>query len=236
MSQARTQSCILQLTGVSVDKCSDMDKMANEKFMESGKFPYTADTRKYDKIPNVFTSLESWPETTNIKCWACKYSFSKMPVFIPTYLSEPDADMKIGVRGNFCGFNCAARYILTNFKTNSEIWKAQDRLKYLHLLLTGTYLSDIQPSPEYTEQEEYGGNMTQGQFCEEIKRLGKATGKAVPSDMHRIVVYNLDVPLNMRNIPEDDQKISIWNNLDDLDGEDDACDLDLVFDFILDSD
>ncbi len=59
------------------------------------------------------------PKETSVKCWWCDEQFSTLPVYIPNcYKNET-----FYVFGNFCSFNCAAKYnsvILPDYKRSTR--------------------------------------------------------------------------------------------------------------------
>ena len=67
---------------------------------------------KYDEIPKKFISVDTWPTHTNLLCWSCGQKPLSYPKFIPLH---PEIDKNgrdiCDVIGNFCEWNCAARYI-----------------------------------------------------------------------------------------------------------------------------
>jgi hypothetical protein len=129
-------------------------------------------TGEYDKIRRSFTSLDDWPDSTNIKCWACNHSFDNRPVFVPTYIKETDDGLEIGVKGNMCGFNCAERWIIDRYAhCREDRWKYQDNLILLHYLFTGYYVASIAPAPSITEHQMYGGDLDHNAFWRKMKEL-----------------------------------------------------------------
>jgi hypothetical protein len=57
-------------------------------------------------IANSETKKQFIPEKTSLDCWWCDYGFDWVPVYIPNSYS----DGVYYVFGNFCSFNCAAKY------------------------------------------------------------------------------------------------------------------------------
>ncbi len=52
------------------------------------------------------------PQKTNIECWWCDHSFDNLPAFIANYYRNGE----YYIFGNFCSFNCAAKYNIRMLK------------------------------------------------------------------------------------------------------------------------
>jgi len=206
--------CILQLPGITIDDCKTIDDIALQKYASDVNNTQTSTVMeiKYTKNPSVFTGFETWPRKTDLLCWNCHFSFDRPPVFIPTYISEPDAPIRIGVLGNMCSFSCAARWILVNYnQKNGQLWRAQDGLKFLYQIFHGVTPKDIiKPSPPYTDQIQYGGHLTKEKYCEIVKELNKVSGIPCCNNNLHVSVYGGDVSLKERNL-----KIDIWDDIDE---------------------
>jgi hypothetical protein len=127
----------------------------------------------YDSIPARFTSPETWPKSTNLKCWNCDLQFSSYPRFIamnPEY--GPNKVEIYEVYGNFCEWNCAVRYIKEKMPPQQQ--------NDLHRLVcivsqkfTGRHVQKIMPSPDKTRMQPYCGDhgLSPAQFRDEIAQL-----------------------------------------------------------------
>ncbi|SIP85951.1 Putative VV VLTF2-like transcription factor [Pacmanvirus A23] len=66
----------------------------------------------YTEMPKKFTSVDSWPTFSNLKCWSCDQLPTSYPKFIPT---NPEQDVNgndiCDPDGHFCEWNCAVRYV-----------------------------------------------------------------------------------------------------------------------------
>ncbi len=92
----------------------------------------------YNNIPKKFISVKEWPKKTNLKCWYCDNIPESYPKFIPI---NPEKDFygndTCQVLGNFCEWNCAVHYIISEISKD----KQNDMLQILSLFeskFTGT--------------------------------------------------------------------------------------------------
>jgi len=37
----------------------------------------------YEKLPSIFTNIETWKKKSNLACWNCTLFFTTVPIFIP---------------------------------------------------------------------------------------------------------------------------------------------------------
>lgn len=126
----------------------------------------------YTNIPKKFTTPESWPRVSNLKCWECDQLFHTYPKFIPT-CPEKDGDNDTAIPlGNFCEWNCAVLYVYKNYPTNQQ----PDILKMI-CLIAGKFarrrILKIMPSPNKTIMKQYCGDegLTPQQYKESIAML-----------------------------------------------------------------
>lgn len=125
----------------------------------------------YDKIPDVFTGCDSWPSTTNLRCWSCGFNFSVQPKFIPTYIRKNNNSYQVGVKGNTCSFACAEYIIENSNLTNDERIRLQNNLCFLYFLYTGENVNRIKPALPRTRLLQYGGDLDEVAFLKEMKEL-----------------------------------------------------------------
>lgn len=155
------KSRIIFLRGVFLADCETInDKFRKHVMSDVGEKIETQ--QSYDIIPKVFTSLDSWPKSTNIKCWFCTLTFSTRPVFVP------GRDIK-QVNGNFCWFNCAAAWI--NLQPENVQWEMREQLKELYYIFTGKRVNVILPAHAKTEMKEYGGMSTRAAYIKKNAEL-----------------------------------------------------------------
>lgn len=171
---------ILKLTNISLSKGSWMpvEDIADKLFLAeiSARSEAMETLKIYDKIPRVFTSLEEWPDSTNLKCWVCNFTFDGRPKFVPTYIKETGGKLEIGVSGNMCTFNCAARWILEKYaNSKEERWRLQDKLLIVYYLFNSCLVTSIEPSPSIVEHQMYGGDLEHSAFLKKLKDIELAT-------------------------------------------------------------
>jgi hypothetical protein len=179
---------ILFLQGVFKKDCKRIEDMFQDKLMSEGVKPQ--ETKVYDKIPVIFTSVNDWIKSTNILCWYCSRSFKNRPWFEPQSI-EPISEISNGriidshelkkcvnrkalsivVNGIFCTCNCVRAYINTHTKDMSDKLNKIAMLIYVYEIFTGKSIPDIQPSPPPIEMIQYGGALTAIEYQQKIDSL-----------------------------------------------------------------
>ena len=131
-----------------------------------------------DKIPRVFTGLEDWLASTNLRCWQCGFAFDGPPKFVPTYVRESDSGgVEFGVHGNMCTFNCAELWVSINYAgKEDQRWRAQENLCLVYFLFTGRRIARIRPAPNKTELRQYGGELDEEAFWQKMRGLDNIAG------------------------------------------------------------
>lgn len=158
MDQIIRPANLLFLTGVHLSDCTDMADILEERLMEDEiEGQKGGEIITYDKIPSVFTSIETWPINTNLRCWYCTLGFSTMPVFIPKLIGSNGELIPHGV---FCLFTCASSYIHERFPI-AERWQKMELLKVLfkHFFPDVPVPHEIPCSPKWQSLEIYGGDL-----------------------------------------------------------------------------
>lgn len=160
---------ILCLSGISLQDYIPLEDVADDRllFNESND----DDIYPYNKIPQVFTSLNKWPSSTNLICWSCGFKFDGVPKFIPTYIREVNDSVEIGVSGNMCSFNCVESWIETHIMTREERHRLQTNLCFLYFIFTGKHITHIKPSPCKTNLLQYGGTWNEETFLKHMREI-----------------------------------------------------------------
>jgi hypothetical protein len=166
--------------GIPLDSYKPPEEILAERLDEEATVDMSAPVElPPDRIPETFTSLDSWPTSTGLRCWSCNFTFDGRPKFVPTFLREGNKKIEAGVEGNFCTFNCAARHI-DDFhppQIDAEtFWQMRDNLCHIYFIFTGTRVSHILPADRRTELKEYGGKYTPEEFWERLRELDPANG------------------------------------------------------------
>ena len=169
--------------------------------------PVDAKNKKvYDKIPIIFKDLETWPKSTNIKCWFCTLEFDNVPWFEPQSI-EPLVEASSGsiiaenitkkkvsmiVKGFFCSCNCVIANIITHTKILSEVINKTSMLLYLYEIMTGKPTTYVESSPPHTEMEQYGGLLTISEYQNVLKSLNKLhnINETVNGDLIRSIEFD----------------------------------------------
>lgn len=112
----------------------------------------------YSNIPSKFTSVEEWPELTNLKCWECDRLVTGRPKFIPINCKKTANDADVcNVLGNFDEWSCAVRYVMTQMPPDQRY----DLLQAIYIYeakFSGKKKLIIHPSPPKILMKTYCGN------------------------------------------------------------------------------
>ena len=161
---------ILSLMGVTLQDYIPLEDVADDRLLAEEDVDMD-NIYPYDKIPQIFTTIDKWPITTNLCCWSCGFKFNTVPKFIPIYIRETNDGIEIGVLGNTCSFNCSELWIESHVMSREERRKLQNNLCYLFYIFTGKRISHIKPSPCRTNLLQYGGSWNEEIFSNKIKEL-----------------------------------------------------------------
>ena len=181
---------ILHLSDITLADYRPAEEILGERLLEEAESA-SAPTLTYDKIPQFFTTVEEWSESTNLRCWTCDFTFDGPPRFIPTSIKETDAGYLIGVLGNMCCFACASLYIHVNYKREIERNRALDNLCFVYFLMTGKKIANIPPAIPKTQLCQYGGVMDEETFRTEMRKLDPTYGISAASNAVAIAKKNL---------------------------------------------
>lgn len=131
----------------------------------------------YEKLPSVFTNIDSWVKRSNLLCWNCNLSFKTTPIFIPGVI-EPsttknktsEKNLTISVHGVFCYFGCALQYIETRNYTLSSRAESLNKLKLLHKLFYNKKIKELSYYPNPMQLKQFGGDLSTEEFESEKER------------------------------------------------------------------
>lgn len=181
MENHSRQPLVLHLAGITLADYVPIEDVFDEKVLERAeKEEVLPEPLPFDKIPPVFTSLEEWPLSTNLRCWACPFTFDGPPRFAPPYIRPgEDGRTEVGVEGNFCTFNCAANYIDVTYPPQAypeKHWRMRDNLCHVYFMFTGQRVLHIEAAPPKIDLQEYGGDLSEEQFWERLRKLDPKHG------------------------------------------------------------
>jgi len=179
------KSNILFLRGVYPDQLETLEEEFGNRLIEEAGLENDFNALNlteeitYDKIPPVFTSLESWPKSTNIDCWSCSIEFTTRPYFIPERIkNRREGGTEMLTHGVFCSANCAIRYLNTDYGESGSVspsklskWDAYHGVKIVHRIFTSKQVEKIAPSPPKTLMKQYGGDLTKAQYRELLAKF-----------------------------------------------------------------
>jgi hypothetical protein len=172
---------ILHLGGITLNDFVPIEDVFDEKVLEVvEKGDQGSEPLPFEKIPAVFTSVEEWPFSTNLRCWSCTFTFDGPPCFVPTFVRTGSDDrVEVGVEGNFCTFNCAARYIDDTYPPQAyaaKHWRMQDILCLVYFYFKGHRVRHIKPAPRKTELIGFGGDLDEEDFWARMRELDPLNG------------------------------------------------------------
>jgi len=142
---------------------SDLDNdLLNQKINSN----LSSDNKKVHLVlPNFNNTNESetWPEKSPYACWNCTEKFTETPIGIPALTSSTPYKDEYHLEGNFCSFNCAARYLFDNNKgTESQtIWTVFEIMNFIYNEINDCDdFIRIKLAPEPLCLKKFGGNLT----------------------------------------------------------------------------
>ena len=195
---------IIFLKGVHIDDYKDIADQFNARLMENVSediSKYNECKIKYDSISPNFTSMSTWNKSTNLLCWNCGFSFTSIPVFIPTHIRHYDSnEWNITVYGNFCSFSCAARHVM-DYMDNDLL----DNLIKLYEIFYKKQILTINPSPRKYIMLKYGGYMTEETFLNQIKQL------SLDNTSNSVIKKYTSISSKFLNNNDDNPEDFIWD-------------------------
>ena len=176
---------ILFLQGVFKKDCKRIEDIFHDKLLDKNN--KIEEKKVYDKIPVLFTNINTWPKTTNLNCWYCSRNFKNRPWFEPqsiepatetiiektnNYTIYNNKKIVLGVKGIFCSCNCVYSYIMLYCRDISDKLNKIMMLKILYEIFNeGKSIVDIKPAPHFTEMQKFGGNITESEYQRLIESL-----------------------------------------------------------------
>lgn len=164
----------------SIDDIDDINPLVDESTnLNCGQFT------NYERLPNIFTDIETWKKNTNLCCWNCTLQFTSIPVFIPKVIEPVTIKSKINreksnekkysisVYGVFCTFGCAKQYIETRNYSYSDRVEAINKIRLLHKLFYNVKMKEDIKYPLPTRLKQYGGDLTVSEFRENIDKCNE---------------------------------------------------------------
>jgi len=128
--------------------------------------------KEYTVIPRQFTGIDSWPKTSNLKCWECDLIPDSYPKFIPLYpCYKHDQEPTCDIYGHFDDWSCAARYIEKEFPKNK--WDMLNTLCIFEAIFSKVKKDKIPAAPHKTIMQDYCGDtgLTPSQYKKQRSML-----------------------------------------------------------------
>lgn len=132
----------------------------------------------YTELPKKFTSVDTWPKFSNLKCWECDLLPTSYPRFIPMDPEmDKDGNDTCTPYGHFHKWNCAVRYVMREFPRDQQ----PDVLELICIFeskFSGKRREKIMPSPPKTLMKAYCGKdgITPKQYEDKIMQLDNDYG------------------------------------------------------------
>lgn len=127
----------------------------------------------YTEIPRRFTGVLNWPQYSNLRCWHCNQIPTEYPKFIPMDMERTaDGEIHCDVRGHFCCWNCAVRYVVNQMPQNQRS-DLIENICHIESKFTGKRRYIIPPAPDKTEMQAYCGaaGLTPKQWYDKLAAL-----------------------------------------------------------------
>jgi hypothetical protein len=161
---------ILFIRGIFLKDCIHIDDIFEQQLIDRLD-EEEIKVMKFDKIPTVFTSLDTWLKKVNIRCWFCDLNFETIPVFIPKLIEPASSGYTIGTEGCFCTFSCAMAYINLYYPKIYDNVRKHDMLKFLYKMFHDSKVREILASPSRHEMFQYGGSLEIHQYRTKIMEI-----------------------------------------------------------------
>lgn len=146
---------IFTFTGISL---AEVAAWSQEKKASRVYFDMDAIDRaiNYQRLPRQFTGVDSWPRSSNLKCWHCDIVIGDIaPKFIPVDPSKRSGEMHCDAYGAFNSWSCAVAYVDTNF-TGAKRSDSRNLIATFARAIDGID-SVIHPAPPRTIMSAYCG-------------------------------------------------------------------------------
>lgn len=160
----------------------------------------------YEKLPYIYTGMQSWLKKTNLHCWYCGLVFDDIPIFIPKsvepnnahhlqidnqlhLLSEHSANIlakeisnnheskyAMNREGCFCSFHCALSYIDLHYPKPHENIDKKGMLEILFHEMYRIHPHKLYKAPSKYDMIQYGGTLTPNEFKKKIQELQDESG------------------------------------------------------------
>lgn len=174
---------ILFLTGVFKKDFLNMEELFEKRLISDDD--NQIETIKYDKLPSLFTGIETWPTKCNLLCNYCTCDIDETPWFEPQSLETKDIGLVGSMdtnglnntrytcisRGAFCSENCVAAFIESDKTPISEKINKQGMLKLLYKIFKNAEIDEIKPSPSPLVMKKFGGDTSEFNYRSIISDL-----------------------------------------------------------------
>lgn len=161
---------ILFIRGVFLKDCTPIDDIFEQQLIDRLD-EKEVKVMEFDKIPSVFTTLDTWVKKVNIRCWFCDLNFEAHPVFIPRLIEPSAGGYTIGTEGCFCTFSCAMAHINLHYPKIYDNVRKHDMLKFLYKMFHGRKIREILASPGRHEMSQYGGSLEIHQYRTKVMAI-----------------------------------------------------------------
>jgi hypothetical protein len=161
---------ILFIRGVFLKDCIPIDDIFEQQLIDRLDEEEIS-VMEFDKIPSIFTTLNTWIKKINTKCWFCDLNFESIPVFIPRLIEPSGGGYTIGTEGCFCTFSCAMAHINVHYPKICDNVRKRDMLKFLYKMFNDSKVREILASPSKYEMNQYGGSLEIHQYRTKVMAI-----------------------------------------------------------------
>lgn len=155
---------------------SDFDLNKSLLLSNTNDYNFESQNINYNKLPQIFSNINSWPKKTNLLCWHCSLNFNTVPIFIPKAI-EPiiskntdlnDEKYSISIYGVFCSFGCAWKFIDSGSYSKVEKIEQKNKLSFLYKYFYKVKMQEIISYPEPYIMKQYGGELSIEEYKHKI--------------------------------------------------------------------
>ncbi len=161
---------ILFLKGINIDEIVEIEDIYHKELLNNIKTPVNEINILYDKIPNNFTTLQKWNNTTNLRCWFCTLKFKNTPWFIIHNINNTSDGIVYDISGNFCSVGCLQAHVELHYNKR-EHFDIYNSVKKLYKIFYKKNINNIMISPNKFNLKIYGGELDITEYQKQIQDI-----------------------------------------------------------------
>jgi hypothetical protein len=160
---------VLFIKGVFIKDCIPIDDMFDARILERAKDELVYPD-PFTPLPTIFYGFDTWPKTTNLRCYYCDRTFETTPFFIPKTIEPSKEGYTMSTEGCFCTFNCAVHHVDLYYQKIHDNLNKKNMIKLLYRVFHGVQVSEIPPSPSKYEMICYGGELSHQEYGKKMPK------------------------------------------------------------------